>query len=158
MLGVRVARPDDLVQWLELVAEVEPLFGPMPDFADHAVRGITRGSALVAAEGDTLEGACLLSRDDLPHAIRWLAVREGSRRRGAGSLILRAIEERWPTGDISVVTFGSRVRGGAAARRFYEARGFEARGPAAPGPDGSGRDLYVLARRAGTGHRSRSLD
>ncbi len=149
MLAVRPGLPGDLGPWLQIVREVEPLFGPMPDFRQHAERGIARGTALVAVDDGNVHGACLLSRDDVPHEIRWLAVAEGSRRRGAGSLLLESIEGRWQTGDIRVVTFARSVPGSVAARRLYESRGFELQGPAAPGPDGGQRDLYVLpgARR-----------
>jgi GNAT superfamily N-acetyltransferase len=149
MLAVRPGRPGDLVPWLEIVHEVEPLFGPMPDFRLHAERGIARGTALVAVDDGDVHGACLLSRDDVPHEIRWLAVAERHRRRGAGSLLLESIENRWQTGDIRVVTFAPSVPGSAAARRLYESRGFELQGPATTAHDGSQRDLYVLpgARR-----------
>jgi len=40
----------DLPSWLELVAEVEPLFGPMPGFATHVRRGISRETALVVRD------------------------------------------------------------------------------------------------------------
>ncbi len=149
MLAVRPGRPGDLVPWLEIVHEVEPLFGPMPEFRLHAERGIARGTALVAVDDDNVRGACLLSPDDVPHEIRWLAVAEGYRRRGAGSLLLESIEAHWQTDDIRVVTLAPSVPGSAAARRLYESRGFELQGPATPGPDGGQRDLYVLpaARR-----------
>ena len=149
MLTVRAAVAGDVDQWLEIVREVEPLFGPMPDFARHAERAIARGTALVVTDGEAVVGACLLSRDDEPHEIRWLAVRESHRRRGVGSLLVREIEKRWPIGDIGVVTFTASTPGGNPARRLYESRGFELRGQSEPGPDGSPRDFYVLpaARR-----------
>src|SRR5690242_5746642 len=125
MVQVRPAHLDDLDQWLRISREVEPLFGPMPDLRQHIERGIARGTALVAAEADSVVGACLLSRDGTPHAIRWLAVIVNRRRRGFGSLLLDAVRSRWPAGDIAVITFSADTLGGEAARRLYESHGFE---------------------------------
>lgn len=142
----RLAQVGDLGSWLELVREVEYLFGPMADFIRPATRGIERGTALVAVEGDVVIGAALLSRDDKPHHINWLAVRQSARRRGGGSLLMAAILQRWPTGDIEVVTFGTTVPAGEPARRYYERFGFQCHGPAEPSSDGESRDLLILPR------------
>jgi hypothetical protein len=40
---------DDVASWLEIVREVEPLFGPMPDFESTLRRNIGRGTALCVA-------------------------------------------------------------------------------------------------------------
>jgi GNAT superfamily N-acetyltransferase len=141
---VRPARVADVDQWLRISREVKPLFGPMPDLRQHIERGIARGTALVAVEGEAVLGACLLSRDDAPHAIRWLAVAQTHRRRGVGSVLVDAVRARWPAGDIAVVTFTAEAPGGEAARMLYESRGFRRAGSSAPAPDGSPRDLYVL--------------
>jgi ribosomal protein S18 acetylase RimI-like enzyme len=145
---VRQATNEDLDEWLEIVREVEPLFGPMPDFAAHGQRAIERGTALVVNDRHNVVGACLLSPEDKPHEIRWLAVREASRRQGLGSLLMDAIEQRWTAGDISVVTFADSVQEGEAARAFYEKRGFEFAGEAPDAPDGGRRVRYVLPAAA----------
>jgi GNAT superfamily N-acetyltransferase len=148
MLRCRLARSDDLTSWLELVREVEPLFGPMPDFATHAARAIDRGTALVVTEDDeAVLGAALLSRDDAPHRINWLAVRKQHRREGAGSLLMATILDRWPTGSITVVTFGQSILEGWPARRFYGQFGFTCLGATEPGPDGGDRDVYIRHAR-----------
>ncbi|WP_233153661.1 GNAT family N-acetyltransferase [Kineosporia sp. R_H_3] len=112
MILVRPAHVTDVDQWLRISREVEPLFGPMPDIRQHVERGIARGTALVAVQGDSVLGACPLSRDDAPHVIHWLAVAETDRRRGAGSLLVDAVRARWPAGDISVVSFAADTPGG----------------------------------------------
>jgi GNAT superfamily N-acetyltransferase len=147
MRQVRPARPNDIAGWLELAAEVEHLFGPMPDLATHITRGIERGTAMVVAEGDEIVAAALLSRDDASHEIHWLSVRRRLRRAGAGRLLLDEVLRRWPTGDIQVVTFGRDVPGGEPARKFYTALGFVAVGATDPAPDGTSRDRFVLTRR-----------
>ena len=143
-MRVRPAQATDLDQWLEIAREVEPLFGPMPDLAEHVDRAIARGTALVVADETGMHGACLLSRDDVEHMIHWLAVRASSRRQGCGSAMLRAIADRWPDGNISVITFTASIPEGDPARRLYEAHGYEPRGPAAAAADGGERELYVL--------------
>lgn len=98
----RLATLQDLHSWLELVPEVEVLFGPMPQIAVRILRGIQRGTALVVADGGQVNGAALLSPDGRPQRIRWLAVRRCCRGRGVGAALLAAILERWPTDDSEV--------------------------------------------------------
>lgn len=146
MLCTRPAGLRDLDSWLSLVPEIESLFGPMPDLETHIRRGIERRTALVVSSGDDVAGAALLSRDDGPHHIRWLAVRRSQRRQGVGAAIMTAILDRWPAGDVDVVTFTAQAPDGAPARRLYERFGFIFAAPAGPGPDGGPRDLFVLHR------------
>lgn len=142
----RAATVDDLPSWMQLAAEVEPLFGPMPDFEARVRRAIERRTALVIATGNTVAGAALLSRPNQPHHIHWLAVRGSQRRRGVGHALIAAIVDRWPTETIEVVTFTADTAGGAPARRLYESHGFTCVGASDPAPDGSPRDLYILRR------------
>jgi GNAT superfamily N-acetyltransferase len=142
---IRNATADDLPAWIELAREVEPLFGPMPDIATHIQRGIVRGTAIVAdgPEGH-VDGAALLSRDDAPHHIHWLAVRSDARRRGVGSSLLAAILRRWADGQpIHVVTFGADVAGGVPARALYMAHGFHFHDHTENGPEGGSREHWI---------------
>lgn len=143
---VRPAGEQDLASWMELVREVEPLFGPMPTFEEPARRGIERGTALVAVAGDRVDGAVLLSRDDRPHEIHWLSVRETARRRGVGALLMRAVLDRWPTGAIEVTSFAPGLPEGQPARHYYEHFGFIDLGPTTPAPDGGARHRFGLQR------------
>ena len=146
-MTVRLAELRDLDTLLELVPEVEPLFGPMPEFAERAARALCRGTAFVSAtDNGRVLGAALLSPDDEPHHIHWLAVRQSARGRGVGRALLGAIVDRWPTGDISVTTFTADEPAGLPARRLYTSSGFTCEGPCQPGPDGGARDLFVLRR------------
>jgi GNAT superfamily N-acetyltransferase len=142
----RQASQDDLSSWLELVPEAEKLFGPMPSFETHLRRGIERGTALVIADRGGVVGGALLSRDGQPHQIQWLYVRDSRRREGAGTALLVAILERWPVGDVEVMTFTADSPGGASARRLYERFGFVCCGLTDPAPDGGPRDQFVLHR------------
>jgi GNAT superfamily N-acetyltransferase len=143
---VRAATNDDIPSWLELVEEVVPLFGPMPDFADHARRGIERGSAIVVVDGRDVLGAALLSAPGHPCAIHWLSVRASHRNTGVASLLMTEVLRRWPDDEVSVVTFTAQVIPGRPARRLYERFGFERVGAADPAPDGGDRDLFVRRR------------
>ena len=143
----RLATVDDLPSWLELAAEVESLFGPMPGFDDQLHRAVERGTALVmATTADGVIGGTLLSRDGRPHHINWLAVRNAQRRHGVGSVLMTAILDRWPTGTIEVVTFTADLDEGRPARKLYERFGFVCHGLTTPAPDGGARDLFVLHR------------
>ena len=142
----RLATQDDLSSWLELIPEAEKLFGPMPTFETHLRRGIDLGTALVVVDQDEVVGGALLSRDGQPHQIRWLYVRQTRRREGAGSALLVAILERWPAGNVGVVTFSADSPGGEPARTLYERFGFECCGSADPALDDGPRDTYLLRR------------
>ena len=143
--AVRLASARDVPSWLELVTQVEGLFGPMPGFEDHIQPGLQRGTALVVVDdGDRVMGAALLSADDHLHHIHWLAVRESVRRQGVGAALVTAILGRWPTGSVAVVTFSSEMAGGETARGLYDRFGFKCQGAAEPAPDGGRRDLFVL--------------
>ncbi len=136
----------DLVSWLELAAEVEPLFGPMPDFGTHAERAIRRGTALVVRDrSEVVLGAALLSARSGERHIQWLAVRSGARRRGVARALLTEIIRRWPPpGRIDVVTFGPDVPAGAPARALYLSFGFSPAEMLPAGADGTSRQHMVL--------------
>ena len=72
----------DVASWLELVSEVEPLFGPMPDFETTLLRKIEQRSALCVRSGDlsVVLGGILLGGHAPCGWIRWLAVRSCARR------------------------------------------------------------------------------
>ena len=120
----RTANLDDVRSWLELVSEVEELFGPMPSFETHLRRAIARGTAIVVPVHDAVAGGALLSSDDRTRRILWLAVRRSQRGRGVGAALVTAALERWPADEIEVVTFPAEVSAGAPARRLYERFGF----------------------------------
>jgi GNAT superfamily N-acetyltransferase len=118
----------------------------MPDIRSTIERGIHRGTALVTGGMGSIDAAMLLSRDDRPHRIIWLAVAPEARGRGLGSALVHAAVDRWPTGDIEVITFAADTPGAASARRLYRRASFDLVGPAEPAPDGGPRDRYVLRR------------
>jgi ribosomal protein S18 acetylase RimI-like enzyme len=149
---VALAQPADIPAWLDLAAEVEPLFGPMvadPGFHAALERNIQRQTAFCMREQDNapgtpLMGALLFSIAHAPHyRIGWLAVAQRWRRRGvAQALAEHCFQLIRPPGELSVVTFGEDNVVGRPARRFYERMGFQAAEAAPNGPEGGTRQIY----------------
>jgi ribosomal protein S18 acetylase RimI-like enzyme len=144
------AEAEDIPSWLEIVREVEPLFGPMPDFEATLARKIRQRAALCVRSSDAdsrtrvLGGVLLGGRPD--HGwIRWLAVRTSARGGGIGHCLVDAALKRFDAASVvSLDTFREEVVEGRPARRLYERMGFE------PGLlielEGTPRQRYVLRR------------
>jgi GNAT superfamily N-acetyltransferase len=146
--AVHVATAADIPSWLELVREVEPLFGPMPMF-DLTVRNkIKHGDSLcVRAESGDVIGGLLLGGSAPDYWIRWLAVRRSARKQGAGSALMDAALDRFTAPcTISLSTFGADNVEGRAARRLYQRFRFSAREMLPPGPEGGTRQLFTLVQ------------
>jgi ribosomal protein S18 acetylase RimI-like enzyme len=144
--------PDDVASWLDLAREVEPLFGPMPDFESTIRRNISRGTALCVRDagvrdaGGRVLGGMLLRA--APHTqITWLAVRSSARRRGVGrALVAAALCRCPPPCDVLVDTFGEDNVEGYPARRLYESFGFVPGEYLPAGPAGGSRQRFRLRR------------
>jgi GNAT superfamily N-acetyltransferase len=146
-MRVGLAVPSDIPSWLEIVHEVEPLFGPMPGFEATLAKNIDRGRAVVVREmdGSVLAGALLGAREGRG-VVAWLAVRASAQRRGVGRLLLADVLGRFPAGeDVVVDTFGDDHPGGAAARGLYASAGFEQVQRLPSGPDGGSRERWLLS-------------
>jgi GNAT superfamily N-acetyltransferase len=151
-MHVVLAQPADIPAWLDLAAEVEPLFGPMvadPGFHAAPERNIQRQTAFCIREqpdapGTPLMGALLFSANHAPHyTIGWLAVGQRWRRQGAArALVERCFRLIQPPAELSVVTFGEDTVAGRPARRFYERMGFQAAETAQNGPEGGTRQIF----------------
>ncbi len=134
-MRVEIAQMADFSSWLELAAEVEPLFGAMvnePKFRNSLQSCIRRSAALCVREGDgppgtPLLGGLLFSARPPQYRIGWLAVASRSRRRGVATALVRhAIGLVQPPGEVIVHTFREDNEEGKAARLFYERMGFHA--------------------------------
>jgi GNAT superfamily N-acetyltransferase len=153
-MRVQTAELRDVRSWLDLAAEVEPLFGDLlgrADFYAALLRGIARQTAFCVRADDGPAGAPLLggllfspSRPDRPDArIGWLAVAARARRGGIGRrLVEHVIGLVEPPAEVTVETFGEDVAAGRPARRLYEQLGFVAAEPLPPGPEGGSRQRY----------------
>jgi SAM-dependent methyltransferase len=144
--SVSEAELSDVESWIEIVREVEPLFGPMPDFHDTLARNIARGTALCVRDDTVVLGGMLLRA--LPDAqIAWLAVRADARGGGVGrALVAEALRRYTDASEVAVDTFGEDNPQGRAARRLYEAFGFVASEHLERGPEGGTRQRFRRRR------------
>jgi ribosomal protein S18 acetylase RimI-like enzyme len=142
-----LATDADVGSWLELVREVEPLFGPMPDFEGVLLRKIGQRAAFCVRPdlvgSPRVLGGMLIGGAPMDGWIRWIAVRSSGRGRGVGRCLLeKAIEHFPPPATVSLDTFREENREGRPARRLYERMGFQ------PGPlvlvEGRPRQRYIL--------------
>jgi GNAT superfamily N-acetyltransferase len=146
--AVRPATVADIASWLEIVREVEPLFGQMPQFDVTLKNNIARGTALCADDGvGGVAGGLLLGGEAPDHWIRWLAVRGSARERGIGAALVEEAVARSPTPcTISLATFGADNAQGRPARQLYLRLGFLAGEELPRGPEGGTRQRFTLVR------------
>lgn len=146
--SVHSAAATDIPSWLEIVRQVEALFGPMPMFDVTLKNGIADKSALcVRGASGAVVGGLLIGGTKPDHWIRWLAVRRSARGMGTGSALLKAgLDRCLAPCTISVATFGADIKDGEPARRLYERFGFVAGEMLARGPEGGSRQRFTLIR------------
>jgi ribosomal protein S18 acetylase RimI-like enzyme len=108
----REATREDVASWLEIVREVGPAFGPMPDFESVLLRNIGRDTALSVRDpsGQVLGGVLLQAPPGT--RITWLAVRASARGRGVGRALSAATALPAPRSGL-----GGPARAGAPTRR-----------------------------------------
>jgi ribosomal protein S18 acetylase RimI-like enzyme len=154
-MAVERATATDIASWLEIVREVEPLFGPMPAFDGTLERGIARDRAwCVRGTDGAVLGGMLLSPPERA-TIDWLAVRAGARGNGHGrALVAHALQHFANAPEVLVDTFGEDNPDGRAARRLYESFGFVAAEDLERGPEGGTRQRFRW-RRATAPRRTR---
>ena len=143
-----LANEDDIASWLEVVREVEPLFGPMPTFDGTLKRTIARAGAWCVrdATGVVLAGMILSPAERA--TIDWLAVRRSGRGQGHGrDLVAHALQAFAGADQVIVDTFGEDNVEGRPARRLYESFGFVAAEELDRGPEGGTRQRFRLVRR-----------
>lgn len=151
MARVVVAQPEDTPAWLNLAAEVEPLFGPMvddPSFHRVLHKHIGRGTAFCVRDADgppgvPLLGGLLFSPKPPIYRIGWLVVAQQHRRHGIGQrLIEHVVGLAEIPAEFVVTTFGGDNPAGQPARHFYERMGFRAAETAPNGPEGGSRQVF----------------
>ena len=145
-MTVQPAVEADVPSWLAIVREVEPLFGPMPDFETALLRKIGQQAALCVRSGEaSVLGGILLGGTREHGWIRWLAVRTKARAGGVGTSLVDAALRRLKTAKtISLDTFREEETAGWPARRLYSRLGFVA-GPLV-GAEGQLRQRFVYSR------------
>lgn len=125
---IETVKPTDIDSWLELVKEVEPLFGPMigtPGFCEALTEVIQEQRAYcIKANDGILYGAIVINHKN--NEIEWFAVSKKKRRMGYGTALLRfAINKLDNKRPITVQTFDNTVIEGSSARKLYVAMGFQ---------------------------------
>ena len=149
-MRAHVASAADIPSWLEIVREVEPLFGPMPDFEATLLHKIEERAALCVRSDDKdasspVFGGMLLGGTREQGWIRWLAVRSSARRLGIGQcLVEEAIASMRTAKTICLDTFRDENAAGWPARRLYARMGFVA--GVLVEHDGAPRQRFSLAR------------
>ncbi len=140
----------DIVDWLELVREVEPLFGPMigtAGFPEHLAMVVGEERAFcVRNERGELSGVIVVSHEK--NEIEWLAVASRDQQNGFGEKLLQyAINQLDGQRPIAVQTFAEGVPGGAGARKLYRKCGFDESESAGLNP--AGLPTVILRRMPG---------
>lgn len=144
----RQLNQDEIPVWLELAAEVEPLFGPMArnhEFQEGIRACVRKGDAFARINDDgAIAGIIAIDREN--SEISWLAVGERFRGQKYGDdLVKRAIEEMKVHGDIYVQTFSKENECGLSARRVYVNNGFIDFKPSGLNPVGI--DTVIMVRK-----------
>lgn len=117
----------DIVTWLDLAKEVEPIFGPMigQDDFHTALKTIISSQDAYCARDESGRPLGLVAISPAKNQILWLAVFTSSKKQGIGKKLLdyamNQLNERAP---IRVQTFADSVPAGAPARKLYLAAGF----------------------------------
>ena len=140
----------DIVDWLELVREVEPLFGPMigtDGFQEHLAMVVEAERAFgVRNDRDELSGVIVVSHEK--NEIEWLAVASRDQQNGFGEKLLQyAINQLDGQRPIVVRTFAEGVPTGMGARKLYRKCGFDESESAGLNP--AGLPTVILRRMPG---------
>ncbi len=138
-MNIETIKNCDIVAWLELVREVEPLFGPMigmVGFQEHLARVVDEERAFgIWNDRGALCGVVVVSFEK--NKIEWLAVASRDRQNGFGEkLLLHAVNQLDAAKPITVQTFAASVPAGIGARKLYGKCGFQEIEPAGLNPAG----------------------
>jgi GNAT superfamily N-acetyltransferase len=151
---------DHIDGWLELAAEVEPLFkGPMVENIEfHRFIGskVQKSEAHGVFE-DQHDGALMgiIAFSPAHNCISWLAVFERYHGRGAGSMLVESALNRLDrTKEIAVMTFNDGDEEGKPARHVFEKFGFVEADSAARDDMGNPRSVMKLYPDAAARHES----
>jgi ribosomal protein S18 acetylase RimI-like enzyme len=140
-----LATETDIASWLEIVREVEHLFGPMPAFDGTLQRTIARSGAWCVRDDDGTVLAGMILSAPARSTINWLAVRTSARGLGHGrTLVAHAVAQLTGAAEVIVDTFGEDNVEGRPARRLYESFGFVAAEDLPRGPEGGTRQRFRL--------------
>ena len=149
-MKIETIKSCDIMDWLKLVREVEPLFGPMigmDGFQEHLARVVDAGRAFgIRNDRGALCGVAVVSFEN--NEIEWLAVASRDRNNGLGEILLQyAIYQLDGQRPMVVQTFAEGVPTGMGARKLYRKCGFDESEPAGLNP--AGLPTVILRRMPG---------
>lgn len=126
-MKIDVVGKKDIVTWLDLAKEVEPIFGPMigQDDFHTALKAIISSQHAYCARDESGKPLGIVAVSPVENQILWLAVFAASKRQGIGKKLLDyAMNQLNESAPIRVQTFSDSVPAGASARKLYLAAGF----------------------------------
>ena len=126
-MKIDVVGKRDIVTWLDLAKEVEPLFGPMIGQDDFhiALKTIISSQNAYCARDESGRPLGIIAVSPAENQILWLAVFAAFKGKGVGKKLLNyAIGQLNESLPIRVQTFADSVHAGAPARKLYLAAGF----------------------------------
>lgn len=128
-MEIRLAQPQDLAGWMELVEKVRFSFPGLetPEALEvhrQTVRAfMRRGWAVCAVERQRIAGVLLFSAED--NTLCFLAVDPAFRRRhAAAGMVACGLAHMDPRRAVTVTTYRESDPAGTAARAFYKSLGF----------------------------------
>lgn len=128
-MEIRLAQPQDLAGWMELVEKVRFSFPGLetPEALEghrQTVRAfMRRGWAVCAVEQQRIAGVLLFSAED--NTLCFLAVDPAFRRRhAAAGMVACGLAHMDPQRAVTVTTYRESDPAGTAARAFYKSLGF----------------------------------
>lgn len=126
-MKIDIVGKKDIVTWLDLAKEVEPLFGPMigQDDFHTALKAIISSQNAYCARDEIGRPLGIVAVSPVENQILWLAVFSSSQGQGIGEKLLDyAMNQLNASAPIRVQTFADSVPAGAPARKLYLAAGF----------------------------------
>ena len=128
-MEVRLAEPQDLDSWMELVEQVRDVFPGLETaeaLAEHretVLRFMENASAICASESGQVVGALLFSKEN--GMLCFLAVDPDHRRQHiAEKMVSRMLSHMEEGKDVTVTTYREGDPNGVVARAFYRSLGF----------------------------------
>lgn len=118
---------EDIEDWLELIKEVEPLFGPMIGEVgfDEMIKTVIKEKRAYCTRENRGNLCGVIAISLIKNEIEWFAVADNQQGKGYGKALLsyamKSLDQNRP---IIVQTFDADVPQGIAARKLYEKMGF----------------------------------
>jgi ribosomal protein S18 acetylase RimI-like enzyme len=149
---IRYATITDIPDWIEIIKEVEHLFGKMvgeDGFEEAIGAAIQEDQVICWEDSETKKINGVIAISDKERSIEWLAVSTKAKCNGIGKQLLeKALNVlQKDKNDIYVQTFAANIQEGIPARKMYEKFNFVDYKEAGKNP--AGIDTVIMKRNAG---------